>query len=594
MREKLSAARAMGEELLAGLADIEAKAETYFREMDFAFLFAAQREVFHIGYNVTAGKLDSNFYDLLASEARIASLVALAKREVPRSHWLHLGRPMTQVNGARALLSWSATMFEYLMPTLLMRSYEGTLLHESALAAVDHQVDHGRRQGLPWGISESGYYALDGNNNYRYRAFGVPGLGFKRDLAEDSVVAPYASLLALPFRPAAVVQNLAQLARLGAVGIYGLYEAVDFTAARLPLGRNHAVVREYMAHHQGMILVALDNYLYQLRTQQEALMLQRFHSDPLLQSVDLLLQERVPSDAPLEFPQPGDFAPTRRSLPPVISAPWDVPAGAAMPYVHYLSNGRYGVLISASGGGFSRWGDVDLTRWRTDTTRDDWGTWLYVQDRENDRLWSACRQPTGVSPTASDVRFYAHKAEFRRTDDQIALTLEVVVAADDDLEIRRVTLHNQGKQPRRLALTSYAEVVMTDPAADQRHPAFSKLFIESEYLAQTGALLFRRRPRAEDEAPLFVAHFVLCEEGKPGLATGYESDRAAFLGRGAKGARAPAALVPARDAPAPSLSGAVGATLDPIMALQYEIVLQGGRQRNWRFSQPPPNRALPC
>jgi cyclic beta-1,2-glucan synthetase len=269
---------------------------------------------------------------------------------------MHLGRPLTQVDGARALLSWSATMFEYLMPTLLMRSYEGTLLHESVVAAVNHQIDYGRHEGLPWGISESGFYALDGNSNYRYRAFGVPGLGFKRDLAGDAVVAPYASLLALPFRPEAVVENLARLKQLGAVGIYGLYEAVDFTASRLPLGRSHAVVSEYMAHHQGMILVALGNYLHQLRTQQEPLMLQRFHSDPLLQSVDLLLQERVPKDAPLEFPQLGDFVPTRRSLPPVISAPWEAPPGAAAPYVHYLSNGRYSVLVSASGGGFSRWG----------------------------------------------------------------------------------------------------------------------------------------------------------------------------------------------------------------------------------------------
>jgi hypothetical protein len=350
------------------------------------------------------------------------------------------------VNGARVLLSWSATMFEYLMPTLFMRSYAGTLLHESAAAAVDLQIAHGRRHGLPWGISESGYYGFDGNTNYQYRAFGLPGLGLKRNLAEDAVVAPYASLIGLPFQPGAVAENLTRLIRLGALGIYGLYEAVDFTSARLPLGHDHVVVHEYMAHHQGMILVALDNFLSEVATGQDAVMLQRFHSDPRLQSVDLLLQERVPVDVPLEFPQPGDFVPTRRSLPPVISVPWEVPTGAPIPHVHYLSNGRYGVLISASGGGFSRWGDVDLTRWRADTTRDDWGTWLYVQDQESGKLWSAGYQPTGEPPTTHDVRFYAHKAEFRRTDDQIALTLEIAVAADDDVEIRRGS-DNQGEQP---------------------------------------------------------------------------------------------------------------------------------------------------
>ena len=308
--EKLAAAQVLAQDLLGGLQQIDDLAEAYFREMDFGFLFDPQRQVFHIGYNVTAGKLDDNFYDLLASEARIASLVALAKHEVPRSHWLHLGRPITRVDGTRTLLSWSATMFEYLMPDLFMRSYVGTLLHESAAAAVEVQIAYGRRKGVPWGISESGYYAFDPNMNYQYRAFGVPGLGFKRNVAEDLVITPYASLLALPFQPQAVAENLTRLTQLGALGVYGLYEAVDFTPARLPLGQERALVQEYMAHHQGMILVALDNYLSEAPLGQDRVMVQRFHSDPRLQSVDLLLQERVPTDVPLEKPQPDDLAPT--------------------------------------------------------------------------------------------------------------------------------------------------------------------------------------------------------------------------------------------------------------------------------------------
>ena len=397
--EKLTAAQLLAQDLLGGLQQIDDLAEAYFREMDFGFLFEPQRQVFHIGYNVTAGKLDGNFYDLLASEARIASLVALAKHEVPRSHWLHLGRPMTRVDGMRTLLSWSATMFEYLMPDLFMRSYVGTLLHESAVAAVEVQIAYGRRKGVPWGISESGYYAFDPNMNYQYRAFGVPGLGFKRNVAEDLVITPYASLLALPFQPQAVAENLTRLTQLGALGVYGLYEAVDFTPARLPLGQERALVQEYMAHHQGMILVALDNYLSKAPLGQDRVMVQRFHSDPRLQSVDLLLQERVPADVPLEKPQPDDLAPTRRSLTPVIALPWAVPAeGAPAPHVHTLSNGHYSLLITASGGGVSRWGDLDLTRWRADTTLDDWGTWLYVQDRDSGALWSAAYQPVRVQP----------------------------------------------------------------------------------------------------------------------------------------------------------------------------------------------------
>ena len=583
----------MAQDLLAGLHDIDCLTQTYFHELDFAFLIDPQRQVFHIGYNVTAGKLDSNFYDLLASEARTASLVALAKHEVPRSHWLHLARPITRVDGTRALLSWSATMFEYLMPTLFMRSYAGTLLHESAAAAVELQIAYGRRKGVPWGISESGYYAFDANMNFQYQAFGVPGLGFKRNLAEDLVIAPYASLLALPFQPQAVAENLTRLAQVGALGVYGLYEAVDFTPAHLPLGEERALVQEYMAHHQGMILVALDNYLSALPLGQDGLMIRRFHSDPRLQSVDLLLQERVPADVPLEFPQPGDLAPTRRSVPPVIASPWTVPAeGAPAPHVHYLSNGHYSLLITASGGGVSRWGDLDLTRWRADTTLDDWGTWLYVQDCDSGALWSAAYQPVRVLPSASDVRFYAHKAEFRRTDHEIALTMEIAVAPDDDVEVRRITLHNQGERPRRLTLTSYGEVVMAAPPADQRHPAFNKLFIESEYLPELDALLFRRRPRAESEAPVFLAHLALDAGDRQALAGGqagghqkarmtrssaYESDRARFLGRGHDAARAPHALLSGTDREATGgLSGTVGATLDPIMSLQREIDLQPG------------------
>ena len=272
--ERLQAACTLSEDLVQGLTEIDRQADEHFEAMDFRFLFDAHRQVFHIGYNVTAGRHDDNFYDLLASEARIASLVALAKNQVPRTHWLHLARPLTQLDGTRALLSWSATMFEYMMPRLFMRSYPGTLLYESEAAAVAPPDRVRRRRGVPWGISESGYYAFDASFNYQYRAFGVPGLGFKRNLAEDLVIAPYASFLALPEAPEAVSRNAAHLAELGALGAHGFYEAIDFTQARLALGMDHAVVREYMAHHQGMILVALVNHL------QGDTMVQRFHADP--------------------------------------------------------------------------------------------------------------------------------------------------------------------------------------------------------------------------------------------------------------------------------------------------------------------------
>ncbi|MCZ7666745.1 MAG: hypothetical protein M5U34_05700 [Chloroflexi bacterium] len=205
--------------------------------MDFSFLYNPQRHVFHIGYNLENGRLDENYYDLLASEARIASLVAIAKRDVPPKHWLHLARPLTQLPEGLTLLSWSGTMFEYLMPPLLTNSFPGTLLAQSCRTIVKYQIDYGRQLDIPWGISESGFYTFDNALNYQYRAFGVPGAGFKRGLAEDRVIS-YASLMALSIDPKAVVANLHHLLQYQMMGMYGLYEAIDFTPSAWSWGRN--------------------------------------------------------------------------------------------------------------------------------------------------------------------------------------------------------------------------------------------------------------------------------------------------------------------------------------------------------------------
>ncbi len=367
---------------------LAARAEKYTLDMDFGFLYSPQREVFHIGYNVDAEKADGSYYDLLASEARIASLIAIAKGDVPEKHWLHLGRPLTEVEGMRTLLSWSGTMFEYLMPILLTRSYANTLLDQSIYAVVAYQMDYARQKGVPWGISESGYYRFDQDQNYQYRAFGTPGLGFKRGLGDDLVVAPYASLLALPVRPQAVMDNLATLAKMGMLGDYGYYEAIDFTPGRLDLGQEYAIVREYMVHHQGMTLLSLANYLRGER------MVNRFHADPRIQSAELLLQEQIPYHAPLEEESDEEGVPTLNIQPSVVASPWRVPVQSAFPQVNYLSNGRYGVLITNSGGGYSRWQDKDLTRWSADATQDNWGAWVYLQDDESGELWSLGAQPT--------------------------------------------------------------------------------------------------------------------------------------------------------------------------------------------------------
>jgi cyclic beta-1,2-glucan synthetase len=539
------------------------EAENFVQEMDFGFLFNAQREVFHIGYNVTNSHLDQNYYDLLSSEARIGSLVAIAKGDVPVSHWLHLGRPLTRINNQQVMLSWSGTMFEYLMPSLLMRNYPGTLLHQTCNAVVNVQIDYGARHHVPWGISESGYYAFDSNQNYQYRAFGVPGLGYKRGLADDLVIAPYAAALSLSIQPAETLQNLRNMADLHFLGRYGFYDAIDYTPARLPPGNKSAIVQSYLAHHQGMSLLALDNYLH------SSVMIDRFHADPRVESVELLLQEKIPVNAPLETPHTAEQSQAPSSQPITISS-WDVPTEGDWPQVHVLSHGGLSTVLTSAGAGFCQWQEMQLTRWNADPTLENSGTWVYIQERRNGQwspfdTWSATHQP--ISTHAEDERasFHAHQVAFQRSDDGIATQTEITVVPDDNVEIRRITLTNHTDSPRHLRLTSYAEVVLAPQATDQRHPAFNKLFIESERLPDMDALLFHRRPRSANEKPIHLLHDLVAPPGTS-QAIAFETSRVQFIGRG-RDMRHPIAL----ERQADWLSGTTGATLDPIMAIGVEV-----------------------
>ncbi len=559
--ERLKTAALTAEGLLGEYRDLAGRADALFQETDFRFLFDEQRQLFHIGYNVDAGGLDANYYDLLASESRIASYIAIARKDVPQSHWMHLGRPLTRLDGQWALVSWSGTMFEYLMPDLWMQSCPRTLLDESTRAVVDYQVKYGRKRNLPWGMSESGYYRFDAGQAYQYRGFGTAGLGFKRGLAEDRVVAPYASLLALARRPRAVMENLALFSKLDMMGRYGLYEAIDFTSARLPAGKKQMPILSYMSHHQGMILISLANYLG------NAAMVRRFHDDPRMQGNEFLLQEQVPRDADGQGPPSEEVHDVRPKRPVPSVMPWRVPEDAPLPLVHVLSNGRYGVVVTSAGGGFSFWQDLDLTRWRADSTLDDWGTWIYVQNLDTNALWSVTSQPTGAPVESQETFFGGHSVEFRRRVQGLLCRTEIVVPPDEDIEIRRVTLINDSDSLRRLVVTSYGEPVLAS-RDDLRHPAFNKLFIESEYLPEWNTLLFRRRPRAEDEQRIYLAHALIFRGGLAGTAH-FESSRTRFLGRGGT-TRAPGSLTAGQ----PPVSGATGATLDPIFSVGRTFVLE--------------------
>ncbi len=452
-------------------------------------------------------------------------------------------------------------MFEYLMPLLVMPTYEGTLLDQTCRRSVERQIAYGKLRGVPWGISESGYNSVDANLNYQYRAFGVPGLGLKRGLAEDLVVAPYASALALMVAPEASCANLQRLAAEGLASRYGLYEALDCTPARLPRGQTSAVVRSFMAHHQGMILLSLAHVLLDRPMQR------RFASDPACKATLLLLQERVPSTAAL-FSQPAELS-AARGVAGGPEAPvrlLDSPNTPA-PEVQLLSNGRLHVMVTNAGGGSTRWKDLAVTRWREDSTCDNWGTFCYLRDVASGDFWSIAHQPTLRRSAHYQAIFTEARAEFRRRDHDFETHTEIVVSPEDDIELRRVRIANRSRTRRVIEVTSYAEIVLAPAAADALHPAFSNLFVQTEIIPQRQAILCTRRPRSRDEPAPWMLHLVVAR-GSEAQDVSYETDRAAFIGRGRTVASPRAMTDDAR------LSGGQGPVLDPIVAIRHRITLE--------------------
>ncbi len=531
-----------------------------FSLMEYGFLYDRARHLLSIGYDVDNRRLDQGHYDLLASEARLCSFVAVAQGQLPQDTWFALGRLLTEVDGDPTLLSWSGSMFEYLMPQLVMPSYPDTLLDQTARHAVQAQIAYGRQHDVPWGISESGYNTVDTRMNYQYRAFGVPGLGLKRGLGEDLVIAPYATMMALMVAPEAATQNLQRLDAAGFSGRFGLFEAIDYTASRLPRGQTHAVVRSFMAHHQGMGFLALDHLLH------EQPMQKRFTADAEFQATLLLLQERVPRTG-VFLPHEVESVGVRTSgggdetQLRVFRTP-----ETTRPAVQMLSNGRMHALLTSAGGGYLRQHDMAVVRWREDGTRDHWGSFCYLRDVENDDVWSAAYQPTCVPVEHYEAIFSDAKAEFRGRRRGVETHLEIAISAEDDIELRRLRLSNGSRRPRTIEITTYAEVVLAPAIADELHPAFSNLFVQTEIVRDKQALLCTRRPRAHDEIPPWMFHLVAAHDADI-VEISYETDRARFIGRG---------LTP-RDPLAMRRSGllsdSAGSVLDPVVAIRVRVTL---------------------
>ena len=569
LREMASRSKAAAD-VLRRLEAIAERAYQYAMEMDFRFLFDNERELFTIGLAANTHTPDPSYYDLLASEARLASYLAVAKNDAPVDHWFRLGRTLTYAAGEPALVSWSGSMFEYLMPMLVMRSFPTTVLAQTTRGALLRQVAYGFERGVPWGVSESAYNLRDRYHTYQYRPFGVPDLALKRGLGRELVVAPYASLLAAMIDPQRALTNLRDLEKLGALGAYGFREALDYT--RPDPDTSYALVEAYFAHHIGMSLVAMTNVLTNNAWQA------RFHADPIVRSAELLLHERVPRRLVVQQPQevrPDEAMPEADVERPSVRE-LDT-TDTAQPHIALLGHVPYTIMVSHCGAGYSRYEELAVSRWQADGTRDYTGQFCYLKDLSTGRVWSAAHQPVCAPADIYRALLATDRVTFHRVDGAIETSTEIAVVPEDSAEVRRVTITNNSGEPREVELTSYGEIVLAPPEADRVHPAFGNLFIETEWHGWCNAITATRRARSSKEKPLWCVHVV--DGGRERIGpVSWETDRSKFIGRG-RSTRDPVALE--MDG---SLSGSIGPVLDPIFALRTRVHLAPGRSESVAFT----------
>lgn len=537
--------------------------------MDFSFLMDTNRKLMSIGYSQDENSLDVSCYDLLASEARLASLFAIAKGDTSTKHWFRLGRTATPLSKGAALISWSGSMFEYLMPSLVMRAPTGSLLEQTNRLVVARQAEYGAQLGIPWGISESAFNARDIEFTYQYSNFGVPGLGLKRGLSENRVIAPYATALATMVDPLGALKNYQRLQALGACGRFGFYEAIDFTPTRVPRNTEHAIIHSFMAHHQGMTIVAILNCL------KGGLMRSRFHKEPSIQACELLLQERIPRDIASEHPRAEEVkASVNADVAEAITVRKVNVCNSQTPTTHILSNGRYSVMLTEYGGGYSRWRDFMVTRWFEDSTSDLSGSQIFLRDLESGKTWSATSQLFGANQHFNPCLFAEDHASYSMRQGNLNTSMDVLVSGEDDGEVRRVSVQNIGHFSHEIELTSFAELVLATAANDNAHPAFSKMFVKTEFIEEFQALIATRRKRSKDDKDIWAGHFALVENGHSS-AVSYESSRANFIGRGNTIVNA-SAISTGKTRVLEHLSNTVGCVLDPIFALRHRVKIDAG------------------
>ena len=535
-------------------------------QADFSFLYHRKRHLFHIGYRVAEQQLDAGFYDLLASESRLTSLLAIAKGDVPVRHWASLGRPFYAVGADAGLRSWSGSMFEYLMPSLVLDEPHGSVLRGASQAALQEQVAYAQGHDVPWGISESAYAGRDHTLAYQYAPQGVPRLALRRTPPDELVIAPYATALAAQIAPHLATNNFEALTALAPRERYGFIEALDFTPARRAGTEAFTPVATFMAHHQGMSIVALANVLLGGVAQRWGM------ANPHIEAVASLLHERAPREVSMlhapTLGRPPKSAQRRAQglLREVL------PGATALEPTHVLSNGRYSVSLRSNGAGWSRWGQTGITRWRDDALRDAHGSFFYVRWDQQPQPVSITQHPAPDPKAHYHSTFHADRMCFDAAWSQLQTHAMVWVSPEDDIEFRQIELRNLSDRTLDIEVISAFEVTLADPRADEAHPAFSNLFVRARWMAAQQALVFERTPRLATERGVQATHF-LAQTDPQVISVRVATDRQAWQGRN-RSAAAPMAFFDRaahNTVPSAGPGDPLDTGLDPVCALAVRL-----------------------
>ena len=497
--------------------------DTLIENTDFSKLYDENTRLFSIGFNIEENSLTDSYYDLLASEARQTSLIAIAKKDVPARHWNNLSRTLTILNKYKGLISWSGTAFEYFMPNINIPKYPGSLLDESCKFMLMSQKEYAKKLNIPWGISESAFYLKDLQNNYQYKAFGIPWIGLKRGLSDEMVTSSYGSILALTEAPKEVVENLKILEKNGMYKQYGFYESIDYTPTRLKKGEKYAVVKTYMAHHQGLILLAINNLF------KNNIMQKRFMENPELKAIDILLQEKMPENIIITKEEKEKVEKIKYVYDNNYSVREITKPNLKIPQINVISSNEYTVVMNAKGEGYSKYKNILINRYKK-TNDIEQGIFFYIKDVKTNRIWTANKMSYMNNADKYVMYFSDDQNKIVRQDGGIETILKTSVMADNPVELRSLEITNHGLGSKTLEITSFLEPILSEPAQDYSHPSFNNLFLNYEYLDDLEAILVTRRKRTDNENQVFLGIKFYTENETVGKLE-YEIDKEKFYGR---------------------------------------------------------------